>query len=299
MSGFEDRQWPRASAWLKQGSPRPKLGVLGIPLNASISPGRCDLAPAAIRAALHRFSTYDCEHGVDLSQVAVCDFGDSDVASLNPIDAFQIAGVQVDHASQDADKVVLLGGDNSITRIGVHGMGLPLDRVGVVTLDAHLDMRSLDLGLINGNPIRALLDDGVQGSNIFQVGIHAFANSEEYWRDALEAGNTLVTMSEVRRRGVREVLQDAFGALAAKVDAIYFDLDLDVLDRGFCPGCPGSRPGGLQPSDLLEAAYLAGSHPKVLIMDLVELDPERDINDVTAMTAAACLLNFASGCAAL
>jgi arginase family enzyme len=43
------------------------------------------------------------------------------------------------------------------------------------------------------------------------------------------------------------------------------------------------------------AAYLCGAHPKVGILDLVEIDPTRDIADATVLTAAACLLEFASG----
>ena len=43
------------------------------------------------------------------------------------------------------------------------------------------------------------------------------------------------------------------------------------------------------------AARLCGANPRVRAMDLVEVDPEKDINDITSLAAAACLLEFASG----
>jgi formiminoglutamase len=93
------------------------------------------------------------------------------------------------------------------------------------------------------------------------------------------------------------VLGEALADIGGRVEAVYLDLDLDVLDRAFAPACPGSRAGGLGPPDVLTAAKIAGEHPSVRAVDIVEMDPERDIADTTALTAAACLLRFASGLA--
>ncbi|HEX2025318.1 MAG TPA: arginase family protein, partial [Actinomycetota bacterium] len=46
------------------------------------------------------------------------------------------------------------------------------------------------------------------------------------------------------------------------------------------------------------AARAAGAHPKVRAMDVVEVDPERDVGDITVMAAASFVLAFASGLAA-
>ena len=59
---------------------------------------------------------------------------------------------------------------------------------GLLTIDAHLDLRSLDGGLSNGNPVRALLADGLPGGQIVQVGLQSFANSAAYAEVAREAG---------------------------------------------------------------------------------------------------------------
>jgi formiminoglutamase len=118
----DDKNWPRADAWLT--SETGSLGVLGAPLRlGSITPGRCDLAPRAIREALHRFSTYDIETDRDLRALPARDFGDLDLADSTPEQAFTPLSAAVADALQNADALVLLGGDNSITRAGVHGLG--------------------------------------------------------------------------------------------------------------------------------------------------------------------------------
>jgi formiminoglutamase len=294
-----DPNWPRASAWLA-GEPRAesaaRLQILGAPLReGSLSGGRFDLAPGAIRAALDGFSTFDGE--ITLDAVAVRDGGNLPVADRSPEDALdEIAGA-VGGSLPHSRAVVLLGGDNSVTRPAVRGLGPGLDRVGLVTIDAHHDLRDTDGGLNNGNPVRALLEDGLPGPNVVQLGIQPFANSEAYAAVARDAGITARTADEVRERGLGPLLRAALDELAGRVDAVHVDLDLDVLDRAFAPACPGSRPGGLRPSDVLEASRVAGEHPAVRGLDIVEVDPERDVAGITVSTAAACLLRFASGLA--
>jgi formiminoglutamase len=296
---ISDPFWPRASAWLAGAHAADalrRLSILGAPVaRGSITPGRCDLAPAAVRAALQRFSTYDIESGGDLERIAATDHGDLPVAGLGPAEAFQTVKDGAFNALVGADALFLLGGDNSITYPGVHALGVALERCGLLTLDAHFDLRDLDAGLTNGNPIRALLAAGLPGRNIVQVGLQPFANSRFYHNVATGAGITVITAVDFHRRGVVPVIAAALDQLARSADAIYVDFDIDVLDRAFAPAGSGSRPGGITPAELRTAARLCGANPKVLIADLVEIDPERDVAGVTVSAACMCLLAFASG----
>lgn len=295
-----DPHWPRASAWLRgefNNGSQLRLGVLGVPLaQGSITAGHCDDAPNAIRAVLARLSTYDIETNLDLQSLPVADFGDVEVSQLDLEKAFAPISLEVRGRLEEVEVLALLGGNNAITRPGCSAMLPALDRCGLVTLDAHLDLRYLDDGLNNGNPVRALLQDGLPGANIWQIGLQGFANSAEYARVAREAGITVITANQARARGgPAAIVDEALGRLAAQVDAIYVDLDLDVLDRAFSPGTPGSRPGGFAPWELRKAARRCGAHPKVRVMDLVEFDPSTDISGTTAFSAGMCLLSFASG----
>ncbi len=296
---FEDPHWPRASSWLAGDSVAQTIGtlaVIGAPVRlGSITPGRCDLAPQAVRDILRKFSCYDIESETDLRLLKVHDVGDLALGEAKLEDALAPLRATIRHARKDADAVVILGGDNGVTRPGVHGIANSLASSGLLTFDAHFDLRDLSNGLTNGNPVRALLADGLPGTNIVQIGIQGFANSQAYAQVARDAGITVITMNQVRARGIEAVVNEALALLSQHVEAIYVDFDIDVLERAFAPACPGARPGGLMPWELHRAAYLCGTHPKVRAIDLVEVDPTQDVADVTVLATGACLLSFASG----
>jgi formiminoglutamase len=182
-----------------------------------------------------------------------------------------------------------------VTRPACRGLGLPLSQCALLTLDAHLDLRDLDHGPLNGNPVRGLLEDGLSGSHIIQIGIQPFANSAVYAKVARDSGIEVIDIHQVRSQGIAEVTTRALSRLGEIAARIYVDIDLDVLDRSCSPGTPGSRPGGLLPIELFAAARVCGAHPKVAAVDLVEVDPSKDISDMTVFAAASCLLSVASG----
>ena len=126
------------------------------------------------------------------------------------------------------------------------------ESVGLITLDAHLDMRDLDQGLSNGNPVRALMEDGLPGANIAQVGLASFANTQAMHRDALAAGNCLVSMADIRRDGIEAAIDRALDHVG-HCEAILVDCDIDVIDRAQMPGAPGARPGGMAVEDFFWA----------------------------------------------
>ena len=148
-----------------------EVALVGAPMDAgSVTPGRCDMAPVTIRRTLRRFSSYDVETGEALD-LHLLDAGDADVAGVMPVDGFAPIAEAVRRCTARHGLTILLGGNNAVTRPAAHALGVPLDRVGLITLDAHFDLRDTDVGLINGNPIRALLEDGLPGRNICQIGL--------------------------------------------------------------------------------------------------------------------------------
>src|SRR5579862_4645648 len=204
---IEDKNWPRASDWIagkfnSMSDGQSSLGIFGAPLNCSLTPGHADLAPSAIRKALDRYSVYDLPHSNDLRVIKVEDAGDLDIADLKPEQAVQPIADAIREFRDRNMPMIILGGDNGITRPGVHGLAAPLDRCGLLTLDAHFDLRELDRGLHNGNPVRALLNDGMVGQHIVQIGIQSFANSGEYAAIAREHGIHYVPVEQVFEDGI-------------------------------------------------------------------------------------------------
>ncbi len=285
----------RSVADLVGDNPDAAVALIGAPLNErSLTPGRCDLGPKTLRAVLPRLSTYDVETGRELD-LKVHDAGDVPLKAVSPADAFTPVRDAVKAQSHRA-LTILIGGNNAITRPGVHALGL--DRVGVLTLDAHFDLRDTDQGLTNGNPIQALLDDGMDGHRISQVGLAPFANTRRAHEKAKAAGINVRTARECREQGLAAVVAEELARLSSLCEAIYVDFDIDVIDRSQWPASPGARPGGVLVHDFFDAARVIGAHPKVRAVDLTEYDPSLEIGDLGSLTAGRWFCEILSGVAA-
>lgn len=288
----DDPLWPRASTLLVEpGASR--LGLVGVPLSrSSISPSQAHLTPGAVRTALHRFPTFHAGLGVDLPVMA--DSGDLPVAQLAGTDAVA-AVLQELRRLPSYELLLLIGGDNLLTWPAVEALAPDLSRVGLLTLDAHHDVRGFHSGATNGTPVRGLVDAGLVHAT--QIGIGDLTNSRDHRQWCADHGIRVVPAADCRGR-VGVVVRAELDRLAERCDLLYVDLDVDVVDRAFVPGCPGARPGGLLPHELLEAAVEAGRHPKVRGIDVVEVDAAADVGEVTVQLAAMCLLSAAAGYAA-
>jgi formiminoglutamase len=290
----DDSLWPRASGWLARpdAGGRLDLAVLGLPASArSLSPTSAHLTPAAVRAALARFSPYAASVGVDLAEVRAADLGD--VPDVDGRDGRERAVEAVRAAGARAGLVVALGGDNSLTVPVATGLAA----TGLVTLDAHHDLRD---GQSNGSPVRELVAAGMPGRRVVQVGLADFANSADYARRAADLGVHVVPREALRGRPMADVMGEALEVAAGgeATARVHVDLDVDVCDRSAAPACPASLPGGLSADDLRQAARAAGRDARVVGVDLVEVDAAADAADGrTVRLVALCVLETATGLA--
>jgi len=287
--------WPNLSDLIVGVETTAPVGLVGVPLAAgSVTAGKCDLAPALLRQTLRRIGRYDVETGRELS-TRISDRGDVEITGLSIAEVTVPISEAVRFSASLHALTLLLGGNNAVTRPGVLGLGLALEKVGLITLDAHFDMRDTYEGLSNGNPVRALMDDGLPGSNIAQIGLASFANSRKMHEDAKAAGNLTVTMSEVRRLGIGLAVDRALEHVS-HCEAIVIDCDIDVIDRSQFPAAPGARPGGMSAHDFFAAVRRLAAEPRVRLIDLTEWDPPLDPSDLSALTAARwvaeCLAGF-------
>lgn len=279
---------------LLTGDESAPVALLGAPMEAgSVTPGRCDLAPEALRRALRRISTYDLVESLELD-MAVHDGGDVPVQGLMPADGFAPIRDMVATATARHDLTLLIGGNNAVTRPAAHGLGLPLAQIGLITLDAHFDMRETDDGPRNGNPVRCLLEDGLPGANICQIGLAPFANTKKMHEDAIAAGIGVYDIEFVLAEGIEAAIDDALERLS-HVEAILVDFDIDVIDRAQFPGAPGARPGGLPVWDFFRAARRLAEEERVRLVDLTEFDPGLDPGDLSGLTAARWMAEILAG----
>jgi len=286
-----DSQWPSAASLLVRGErdatdARAVVKLIGAHTFAtSLTPRSSRSTPAAVRAALARYSSWSFQDGRDLAaSVVIDDLGD--VADPDTEEGAAALARALDNAFESF--WLVLGGDNAITwrAMSLLARGHLVDW-GLITLDAHLDMRE---GRSNGSPVRQLIDEGLPGSSIVQVGLADFSNSAAYARDAAAAGVRVIARHELRHRSVAEVAAEALDLAGAGSRPVYVDIDMDVCDRSVVPGCPAAAPGGLSADELREFVRLLSAHPRVVAIDVTEIDVARDAPDERTVRLAALVL---------
>ena len=223
-----------AREWLARAEPEfPDISLVGAPVSrSSISPSQAWTTPPAFREQLTRFPTWESAHEIDLTELAIRDTGDvaDDRGDADGRAARERIRAACATAAARGGGVFVIGGDNSVTVPAMQALmeHRPNERWGLVTLDAHHDCRPLDGGPSNGTVVRELIEDGLPGNRVAQIGIHPLGNDAENARWARSQGVHVYPVRAVRLNGVHAVIHEAHLALtAAGVSAVYVDFDLD------------------------------------------------------------------------
>jgi formiminoglutamase len=290
MATSDDPNWPSAATLLgpERDPDRRNVGLMGVATFAtSITPRSSTSTPQAVRAQLERYSTWSYSDGVDLADsIAVVDHGDV-VDPDGDGGAERVARLLASFADDVALRIVL-GGDNAATWHTMRALAAgDYADVGLVTLDAHLDLRD---GVSNGSPVRQLLDDGLDGHHVVQVGLADFSNSATYARRAHEAGITVISRDALRHESVEEAAQRAVAIAGAGGRRVYVDIDMDAADRQTVPGCPAAAPGGLSADEMRRFVRAVAVQQAVVALDVTEIDVERDADDQRTLRLAALLV---------
>ena len=234
-------------------------------------------------------------HGLtDLTDFVCADFGD--VVDPDAPDGERRAVELVARAAERSSLVVALGGDNSITvATGLGAWGDQVSTAGLITLDAHYDLRD---GVSNGSPVRRLIESGLDPTRIVQIGIQDFANSHAYAVRARDLGITVIHRDECARRPIADIMTEALEIAGSADGPIHVDIDVDVCDRSVAPACPASVPGGLSAFELRRAVRVAASDSRVRSIDIAEIDASADSSDGrTVRLGALCVLESLAGVA--
>ena len=251
------------------------LALLGLPQddNSTFLRGP-RLGPDAIRHAIMCDSAnMFAETGCDLGAPGLWyDAGDVALEQLSGVDAYNAIHDRVDRLLEEGHRVFSLGGDHSVSYPAVMAHARHHSGLNLLHIDAHPDLYD-DMGgnpFSHASPFARLMESG-KVKRLVQVGIrtlnaHQRAQAERFGVEVHEMRHGL-DIGKLRFDG-----------------PVYLTLDLDALDPAFAPGVSHHEPGGLSTREVLTiiqefSGLLVGA-------DLVELNPDRDINGVSAMVAA-------------
>jgi agmatinase len=177
---------------------------------------------------------------------------------------------------------IIIGGDHSITTVALQAIGNALGEIGLLYFDAHPDFVSS-----TRNYYGSILTDSTQSLDFKKsmlIGIRA-AEPEEM-ENAAKVGLEIITPMDIAEAGVLKIAERLKSRMS---DKKYVSIDLDCLDPAFAPGVSVPTPGGLSSVDLIYLLKQAvGSG--IVGIDIVELSPDFDVNNITAYLAARILL---------
>ncbi len=279
------------------------VAIIGIPEDRGITAnkGRAGAAfgPDDIRRRLYRLTP---GFTMDFSRLDVIDAGNLDTAGLSLEEVHAAETEAVAAIVSRGGLPIVLGGGHDLTYPGVAGLvkgaAIERDGMGLINVDAHLDVRSDENGINSGTSFyRALtqLPDGaLQGHAFVEFGIQEQYNSPYYYHWVLEQGGHVITLREVSER-VMEFFMQALSAAGQNHRAIAVSLDIDAVRSTEAPGASASNPSGLKAPELDKVAYLAGRSIKVKYLDIMEVSPPLDEDHRTAALAASAIFSFFRG----
>ena len=207
-------------------------------------------------------------------------------------------GHQVARLLDTGNPVVVLGGGHDTAWGSYLGRTrcdrLRDQRVGVLNLDAHFDLRQADEPS-SGTPFLQMARADQEAGRAFDytvLGISEPNNTGILFRTAEELGVEFLTDEQCQPRHLDAVLE-VVDRLVERVDAIHLSIDLDVLPAAVAPGVSAPAGYGVPLETIQAVCHRVARSGKLVLVDVVELLPRMDVDGRTARAAARLITTLA------
>ena len=251
------------------------ISLLGIPTdrNSSYLKGS-SLAPRIILEEFHSSARNKfAENGIELAlNNNWKDIGILDLNHLDHKEEFNLIKSSIEYQLKENNHCLCLGGDHSITYPIIEGYNKFFSNINILHFDAHPDLYNNfdDNFFSHASPFARIMEKKLVTS-LTQIGIRTLNDHQRL---------------QVEKYGVKVIGMNNFDSnmnLNLK-SPLYISIDIDALDPAFAPGVSHAEPGGLTTRDIINV--ISKLNVNVIGADIVEYNPNNDINNITAITAA-------------
>ena len=261
------------------------VGILGLPSDDASSFRRGSAkAPDRIRSLTPHTAPF-AEDGNPLTNLRVRDYGNAEAEST--WEAFALAAQAAAENVLRHPFALFLGGDHAVTiplfAAAARALTGP---IGVFYLDAHLDLMDTfeKRAWSHACTARRIFDSlAVEPSRTAFLGTRSWLGNERTYVDQ-HPELAVYTAQHVFANSIRSTADSVCRQLSG-VKSVYVTIDIDVLDPAFAPGTGTPEAGGLSTRDLLELLRIVFRRLPVRALDLVEVSPPLDHNDITSFAA--------------
>ncbi|AEF93919.1 Agmatinase [Desulfotomaculum nigrificans CO-1-SRB] len=271
------------------------VAFMGVPhdIGTTYRPGT-RFGPQALRRISALYSqAYSYELAVDLREsLKMCDVGDVFTIPANNEKSFDQISKAVSHVFASGAMPVMMGGDHSIGYPCVRGVAPHIDgNIGIIHLDRHADTMEKDMDeRMHTCPwFHATNIPNAPATNLVQIGIGGWQVARGAVKVARERNTTIISVGDAEKIGIEKVAEIALEMAWKGAKAVYLSFDVDCVDASAVPGTGYPEPGGFTPREALKLLQLVAKEG-ICAMEVVEVAPQYDISDITAMLGVRAIL---------
>jgi agmatinase len=239
--------------------------IFPVPLDrtTSYAPGTRN-GPREILLASAQVELWDEELGLDAHSRGLFTLPEIDLSHSTMPDAMQQIEAVAAGVLKAGKFLVTIGGEHSITPPLVAAAAARFNRVSVLQIDAHADLRNEYLGepFSHACAMRRSLDH----APVVQVGIRNMSEGEALALPGLES----TIFYDWNMRDDPAWMTRVVDALS---DVVYVTIDLDGLDPALMPAVGTPEPGGLSWRETTALLRYVFERRRVVACDVVELCP--------------------------
>jgi len=253
------------------------------------------MGPDAIRKVSVTLRPYNLALDVDIFEHCTgVDYGDLTVIAGYIEDTYARIESQLSVLVEAGVIPVVMGGDHSITLPELRVIAKTHGPVALVHFDSHTDTNDQYFGkpYYHGSPFRRAVEENILlPENSIQVGMRGSVYSKNAYDDSIALGFKVITMAAIREMGLPKLIESIRQRVGyAKV---FVSFDIDVVDPAFAPGTGTPEVGGFRSGEVIDLIRgLKGLN--FVGFDLVEVLPDYDPSEITAILAANILYEFLS-----
>lgn len=276
-----------------------EISFIGVPLKAGASRGGMEKGPAAIREAGLK-DIFACHQFHDEGDISVNNEKEEGcppaMKNLHHIlDADRLLAYKVTEAIQKDRFPIIFGGDHSLSWGSITGVKAVHDRFAVIYIDAHGDFNTAETSLTNnvhgmhmaylmgfneGDPLNDFYSKGIklQKHDVYFIGTRSLDPGEKDFARQFQLN--ICTTDDCKQLGAAKVAESTIRAIKKSgIEHVHISLDIDCMDPMDVPGTGVPEPNGIRPDFVYELLTILLKELPVCSVDLVELDPEMDIDN--------------------
>jgi len=272
------------------------FAVVGIPWDGATSYRTGQRAgPDAIRKVSVTLRPYNFAQGVGIFEHCCgVDYGDVSVVPGYIEDTYDKIEAELRPLVEAGVIPVVMGGDHSISLPELRAIAKTHGPVALIHFDSHTDTNDQYFGrpYYHGSMFRRAVEENiVLRANSIQIGMRGSVYSKNAYDESTSLGFKVVTMSALREMGLQRLIKIIKGRVGQ--NKVFVTFDIDVVDPAFAPGTGTPEVGGFTSSEAvdlirgLKGLDFAG-------FDVVEVLPDYDVAEITALLAANIIYEFLS-----